>query len=106
MLIKSSEPWKHNRILASIDATSTDEGHQLINDNILSYAEQLTDHFDTDLHLVNAYPLVNVAFAMVPEVTAPDHLHKYVQAPPEAPRGKRADKSNTSPPNAPANAHA
>lgn len=96
MLIKSSEPWKHNRILASIDATSTDEGHQLINDNILSYAEQLTDHFDTDLHLVNAYPLVNVAFAMVPEVTAPDDLHKYVQDQHEEACGKWADKYNIS----------
>lgn len=94
MLIKSSEPWKHNRILASIDATSADEGHQLINDNILSFSEQLSDHFDTDLHIVNAYPLVNVAFAMVPEVTAPDDLHQYVQEQHEEACGKWADKYN------------
>lgn len=94
MLIKSSEPWKHNRLLASIDATSADEGHQLINDNILSFSEQLTDHFDTDLHIVNAYPLVNVAFAMVPEVTAPDDLHQYVQEQHEEACGKWADKYN------------
>lgn len=96
MLIKSSDPWKHNRLLASIDATSADDGHQLINDNILSFAEQLSDHFDTDLHLVNAYPLVNVAFAMVPEVTAPDDLHQYVQEQHEEACGKWADKYNIS----------
>ncbi len=96
MLIKSSEPWKHNRLLASIDATSADEGHKLINDNILSFAEQFSDHFDTDLHIVNAYPLVNVAFAMVPEVTAPDDLHQYVQEQHEEACGRWADKYNIS----------
>ncbi len=78
MLVKSARPWAHNRVLACIDATSADTGHQLINDNILSYAEHLSDHFETDLHLVNAYPLVSVAFAMVPEVTAPDDIQQYI----------------------------
>lgn len=78
LLVKSSEPWQRNRILASIDATSPDEGHQLINDNILSYAEHLADHFDTDLHLANAYPTIAVAFAMIPEVSAPDDIQQYI----------------------------
>ena len=78
MLVKSAAPWKHNRVLAAIDATSSDKGHQLINDNILSFAEHLADHFETDLHLANSYPLVSVAFAMVPEVTAPDDIQKYI----------------------------
>jgi len=78
MLVKSAAPWKNNRVLAAIDATSADEGHQVINDNILSYAEHLTDHFKTDMHVVNAYPMVSVAFAMVPEVTAPDNIQKYI----------------------------
>lgn len=78
LLVKNARPWRHNRILASIDATSSDEGHVIINDNILSYAEHLADHFETDLHLANAYPLVSVAFAMVPEVTAPDDIQKYI----------------------------
>lgn len=92
MLIKSSDPWHHNRLLASIDATSADTGHQLINDHILSFAEELSEHFSTELHIVNAYPLVNVAFAMVPEVTAPDDLHQYVQEQHEEACGKWADK--------------
>ena len=78
LLVKSSKPWQHNRILASIDATSHDEGHKLINENILDFAEHLADHFSTDLHLVNAYPLVALAFAMVPEVTAPDDIQDFV----------------------------
>lgn len=78
MLVKSARPWQHNRVLAAIDATSSDQGHQLINDNILSYAEHLSDHFETGLHLANSYPLVSVAFAMVPEVTAPDDIQKYI----------------------------
>ena len=78
MLVKNAAPWKNNRVVAAIDATSADDGHQLINDNILSYAEHLSDHFSTDLHMVNSYPLVSVAFAMVPEVTAPDNIQQYI----------------------------
>lgn len=78
MLVKSPAPWKHNRVLASIDATSQDDGHKLINDNILQFAEHLADHFETDLHMVNSYPQVAIAFAMVPEVTAPDDIQEYI----------------------------
>jgi len=78
MMVKSAGSWKHNRILASIDATSSDKGHALINDNILSYAEHLADHFETDLHIANAYPMVAVALAMVPEVTPPDDIQNYI----------------------------
>lgn len=78
MLVKSSKPWANNRILASIDATSHDEGHRLINENILDFAEHLADHFLTDLHLVNSYPMVALAFAMVPEVTAPNDIQNYI----------------------------
>lgn len=94
MLVRSNAPWKNNRLLACIDATSTDEGHKRINDNILTFAENLTDHLNTDLHIVNAYPLVNVAFAMVPEVTAPDDLHQYVQEQHEDASYQWADKYN------------
>lgn len=94
MLVRTEGPWQNNRLLACIDATSMDEGHKRINDNILTFAENLTDHFDTDLHIVNAYPLVNVAFAMVPEVTAPDDLHQYVQEQHEEASYQWADKYN------------
>ena len=78
LMVKSANQWKHNRILACIDATSSDTGHNLINDNILSFAEHLADHFETDLHIANAYPMVAVALAMIPEVTPPDDIQKYV----------------------------
>lgn len=94
MLVRTEGPWQDNRLLACIDATSTDDGHKRINDNILTFAENLADHFATDLHIVNAYPLVNVAFAMVPEVTAPDDLHQYVQEQHEEASRQWADKYN------------
>ena len=94
MMVKSTTDWQDNRLLACIDATSSDEGHKRINDNILSLAEKLSDHFHTDLHIVNAYPLVNVAFAMVPEVTAPDDLHQYVQNQHEVASNQWAQKYN------------
>ena len=97
LLVKGAQAWQHNRILACIDATSPDDGHQLINDNILTFAEQLSDHFDTDLHLVNAYPMVNVAFAMVPEVTAPDDLHSYIEQQHRDACAKWARKYNVNP---------
>lgn len=78
LMVKSAQPWVNNRILASIDATSQDEGHQLINENILAFAEHLSDNFSTDLHIVNSYPMVALAFAMVPEVSAPDDIHQYI----------------------------
>lgn len=80
LMVKSAAPWKHNRILASIDATSEDSGHALLNDNILSFAEHLADHFETDLHIANCYPMVAVAFAMVPEVSPPEGIQEYVTA--------------------------
>ena len=78
LMVKSAKPWANNRILASIDATSYSEGHRLINENILDFSEHLTDHLSTDLHIVNSYPMVSLAFAMVPEVTAPDDIQKYI----------------------------
>lgn len=78
LMVKSATPWKHNRILASIDSTSEERGHKLLNDNILSFSEHLTDHFETDLHIANCYPMVAVAFAMVPEVTPPEGIQDYV----------------------------
>lgn len=78
LLVKSQKPWANNRILASIDATSQSAGHRLINENILDFSEYLTNQFSTDLHIVNSYPMVALAFAMVPEVTAPSDVQDYI----------------------------
>lgn len=94
LMVKSAAPWRHSRILASIDATSADRGHQLINDNILSFAEHLADHFSTDLHIANAYPLVALAFSMVPEVTAPDNIQEFVTEQHQEATQQWADKFN------------
>lgn len=94
LLVKTSKPWANNRILASIDATSKDEGHRLINENILAFSEHLSDHFATDLHIVNSYPMVALAFAMVPEVTAPDDIQQYITKQHRAECAKYAHKYN------------
>lgn len=74
LLVKSPKPWASNRILASIDATTLDETHRLINENILDYAEHLADHLSTDLHLVNAVPQLALALAMIPEAPIPSDI--------------------------------
>lgn len=78
LLVKSAKPWDRKRILASIDATAHNEGHKLINENILDFSEYLSDQLSSELHIVNSYPMVALAFAMVPEVTAPDDLQGYI----------------------------
>ncbi|MGB1093015.1 MAG: universal stress protein, partial [Oceanobacter sp.] len=78
MLVKTAQPWQSNRILASVDATAVDAEHRRINENILEYAEHLSDHFETDLHLVNAYPQIALALAMVPEVTTPSDIQETI----------------------------
>lgn len=94
LMVKTATPWKHNRILASIDSTSEEKGHHLLNDNILSYAEHLADHFETDLHIANCYPMVAVAFAMVPEVSPPEGIQEYVTEQHEEATAQWAKKFN------------
>jgi universal stress protein E len=78
LLVKSAKPWSNKRILASIDATAHTKSHQLINENILDFSEYLSGQLSTELHIVNSYPMVALAFAMVPEVTAPEDLQEYI----------------------------
>ncbi|MAQ99054.1 MAG: universal stress protein UspE [Oceanospirillaceae bacterium] len=74
LMVKNAEAWSNNRFIAAIDATCDDEGHTRLNDNLLAFAELFADHLNTDLHLFNAYPEINLTFAMVPEVSIPDEL--------------------------------
>ena len=76
LMVKKPEPWGQNRFIAAIDATSEDEGHVRLNDNLLAFAELFADHLNTDLHLFNCFPEISLTFAMVPEVAVPDDLIK------------------------------
>ena len=74
LMVKTAEPWQHNRFVAAIDASNPDTGHERINDNLLAFAELFSDHLNTDLHLFNAFPEISLTFAMVPEVVIPEDL--------------------------------
>lgn len=80
LLVKGQEQWQHNRVIASIDATSHNNDHVLVNDNILAFAEHLSDHFSTDLHLVNAFPNTALMLAMLPEVVPPTNISEEMKA--------------------------
>jgi len=79
LLVKGKEKWEHNRVIASIDATSHDNDHVVVNDNILAFSEHLADHFETDLHLVNAFPNTALMLAMLPEVIPPTSIAEDIQ---------------------------
>jgi universal stress protein E len=66
LLIKNVRDWKHRRILAAVNSQSTDEAHIKLNNQIISFAQQLTDAYGSDAHIVTAYQDRN----HVPEATA------------------------------------
>ena len=55
LLIKNIRDWKHRRILAAVNSQSTDEAHIKLNNQIISFAQQLTDAYGSDAHIVTAY---------------------------------------------------
>jgi universal stress protein E len=66
LLIKNVRDWKHRRILAAVNSQSTDEAHIKLNNQIISFAQQFTDAYGSDAHIVTAYQDRN----HVPEATA------------------------------------
>lgn len=79
LLVKKHQQQHNHSILCAIDATSKDPGHAAINDNILSYGEQFADILNSQLHLMNAYPIASVAFSMLPSASTPNDLNTYLQ---------------------------
>ncbi|MDF1762376.1 MAG: universal stress protein [Oleibacter sp.] len=78
LLVRNDHSWDKNRLMAAIDVVSEDSTHERINDNILSFTEHLTDHYQTEVHMVTAFPYVNIALSMLPEVTPPEDLTSIV----------------------------
>ncbi len=78
LLVKKHRQQHKNRILCAVDATSKEPGHMAINDNIMALGEQFADLINSELHLMNAFPVVSVAFSMLPAVSVPDDLQSYV----------------------------
>lgn len=55
LLIKNIRDWKHRRVLAAVNSQSTDEAHIKLNNQIVSFAQQFTDAYGSDAHIVTAY---------------------------------------------------
>jgi universal stress protein E len=55
LLIKNMRDWSHRRVLAAINSQSTDEAHIKLNNQIISFAQQFSDAYGSDTHLVTAY---------------------------------------------------
>ena len=55
LLIKNRRDWKHRRVLAAIYPNATDEAHLKLNNQIISFAQQFSDAYGSEAHVVSAY---------------------------------------------------
>ena len=55
LLIKNFRDWKHRRVLAAVNSLSTDEAHLKLNNQIISFAQQFSDAYGSDAHIVTAF---------------------------------------------------
>jgi universal stress protein E len=55
LLIKNMRDWSHRKVLAAINSQSADEAHIKLNNQIVSFAQQFSDAYGSDAHLVTAY---------------------------------------------------
>lgn len=55
LLVKDIRQWESRRVLAAVNTLSTDDAHQKLNNQIISFAQNFTDAYGSDAHFVNAY---------------------------------------------------
>ena len=55
LLVKNIRDWKHRKVLAAVNSQSTDDAHIKLNNQIVSFAQQFTDAYGSDAHIVTAY---------------------------------------------------
>jgi universal stress protein E len=55
LMVKNFRDWKHRRILAAINSQSADVAHIKLNNQIIGFAQSLTDAYGSDAHFVNAF---------------------------------------------------
>jgi universal stress protein E len=78
LLVKDKPAWESKNILASIDATSLDDAHKVINEHICEFSELLNNDNLYDTHLVNSYPMMSLTLASLPDTPIPEDLQEYV----------------------------
>ena len=55
LLVKNLRDWKHRRVLAAIYPDATDEAHQKLNHQIISFLQRFSDAYGSEAHVVSAY---------------------------------------------------
>lgn len=55
LLIKNRRGWKHRRVLGAIYPDATDEAHQKLNNQIISFMQRFSDAYGSEGHVVVAY---------------------------------------------------
>lgn len=80
MLIKSSEPWKNGKILASVDSASQDYNHIILNQVIIETADHFAQLFNAQTNIVNACPTAPNILPLVAETVSVSEIQKSILA--------------------------
>lgn len=94
LLVKEKAGWEARSILASVDATSLDDSHKIINEHLFEFAELINKDDLYDTHLVNSYPIMSLTLASLPDTPIPEDLQQYVTEQHEVACEKLAHKYN------------
>lgn len=55
LMVKNFRDWQHRRVLSAINIQSTDVAHIKLNNQIIGFAQRLTDAYGSEAHFVNAF---------------------------------------------------
>lgn len=55
LLIKNRRDWKHRRVLAAVYPDASDEAHQKLNHQIISFLQRFSDAYGSEAHVVSAF---------------------------------------------------
>ncbi len=55
LLIKNRRDWKNRRVLAAVCPDASSEAHQKLNNQIISFAQRLSDAYGSEAHVVTAF---------------------------------------------------
>ncbi|MEE4190479.1 MAG: universal stress protein [Halieaceae bacterium] len=55
LMIKNRRDWKHRRVLAAVCPDASSEAHQKLNNQIISFAQRLSDAYGSEAHVISAF---------------------------------------------------
>ena len=59
LVVKNRRDWKHRRVLAAIYPDATDDAHDKLNHQLISFAQRFSDAYGSEAHLVSAFNDLN-----------------------------------------------